>query len=130
MQGTRDEVRKFGILFGVVFAALAVYLRYAGNEHWYWFLIAAALVLVMGYLAYPLLRPAYLVWMKFAFVLGWINTRILLGVFFFLVLTPIGFVLRMTGKDLLNERIDKNATTYWLKREKTPFDQERYKRLF
>jgi len=130
LRGTREEVRKFGILFGVVFAALAVYLRYAGNGYWYWSLIASGVVMMMGYLAYPLLRPAYLVWMKFAYVLGWINTRILLGIFFFLVLTPIGMVLRVTGKDLLNERIDKSATTYWLKREKAPFDPERYKRLF
>jgi hypothetical protein len=117
-------------MFAVVCAALAVYFRYAENGHWYWFLIASGLFLVMGYLAIPLLRPLYLIWMKFAFMLGWINTRILLGLFFFLVLTPMGIVLRVMGKDLLDARIDKSATTYWSKREKALFDRERYKRLF
>ena len=130
VSGTRDEVRKFGLLFGVVFAALAIYLRYAGNGHWHWCVGAALVFLALGYLAYPVLRPFYLGWMKFALLLAWINTRVILGIFFFLVMTPVAFVLRLTGKDLLDEKIDRGTTTYWKKRERVPFDPERYERLF
>jgi hypothetical protein len=68
--------------------------------------------------------------MKFAFVLGWINTRILLGIFFYLILTPIGLIMRISGKDLIDQKIDKGAKSYWKKRERVPFDPAQYERLF
>jgi hypothetical protein len=130
IQGTRREVRRFGYLFAVVLSIIALYTLYRGSLQWPWFLGAAMVFLVAGLAAYPLLRPVYLGWMKFAFVLGWINTRILLGLMFFLVFTPIGVVLRLTGKDLLDQKIDRSAKSYWIKRERKEFDPERYKRLF
>ncbi len=128
--GTRKEVRKFGYLFAVVFSIIAAYTLYRGSSHWPWFLGAAILFLIAGIAAYPALRPVYVGWMKFAFVLGWINTRILLGLMFFLVFTPIGLVLRLMGKDLLDRKIDRSAKSYWVKRERKDFEPERYKRLF
>ena len=68
--------------------------------------------------------------MKFAHVLGWINTRLLLGLFFYLVMTPVALVLRLAGKDLLQQRLDRSAKSYWVKREPAPTDPERYERLF
>jgi hypothetical protein len=68
--------------------------------------------------------------MKFAFLLGWLNTRLLLGVFFYLILTPIGLLLRLTGRDLLDRKIDPAARTYWSKREVVPFDPERCERMY
>jgi hypothetical protein len=76
------------------------------------------------------MKPVYTAWMLFAFVLGWINTRVLLGAFFYLVMTPLGLILRWTGKDLLDERIDRSAASYWIKRERKPFDRKRLERMF
>lgn len=130
VRGTRDEVRKFGILFAVVFALIGLYMLYRGSGHWYVLPFVGVLFLVAGFVGYPLLRPVYLGWMKFAFVLGWLNTRILLGLFFYLVMTPIGAGMRLFGKDLLDEKIEKSRTSYWQKREKTEFDPARCERLF
>ncbi len=130
MQGTRENVRNFGILFAVVLAAVAVYCRYTEKEFWYWFLAGAGAFLVAGHFAYRVLRPLYLAWIKFAFLLGWINTRVLLGIFFYLVLTPIGIVLRMTGKDLLDRKIDPKASSYWKRREGPAVERGQYERLF
>jgi hypothetical protein len=130
IQGTREEVRKFGYLFAAVLSIIALYTLYRGTSHWLWFLGAAVVFLVAGLAAYPVLRPVYIGWMTFAFVLGWINTRILLGLMFFLVFTPIGLLLRLTGKDLLDQRIDRSAKSYWVKRERKEFDPKRYERLF
>jgi hypothetical protein len=127
---TKDEVRKFGVLFTGVSVVAAAYLYWKGNPAWPWCLLAGLFFLGTGFLAFPVLRPIYVGWMKFAQVLGWINTRILLGVFFYLVLTPIGVVLRLLGKDLLEQNIDRSARTYWIKRRPEPFDPERYERLF
>jgi Saxitoxin biosynthesis operon protein SxtJ len=130
IEGTRKEVRKFGALMAAVLTVIAVYMLYRGNAHWPWLLGGAVVFLLAGLAAYPVLRPVYIGWMKFAFVLGWINTRILLGLVFFLVVTPIGLILRLLGKDLLDERIDRSATSYWVKRGREEFDPKRYERLF
>lgn len=130
IRGSREEVRKFGVLFAVILTAVSVYLRYAGVEYWHWFLVGAGGFLLTGQIAYRVLRPLYIVWMRFAYILGWINARILLGIFFYLVLTPIGLVLRLTGKDLLDRKIDRTAVSYWKKREGTAPGREQYERLF
>lgn len=130
IRATRQSVRKFGILFAVIGVLLAAYLIYRGNAHWGWPLAGSLFFLVTAFVAYPILRPLYIGWMAFAFVLGWINTRILLGAFFYLILTPIGLLLRLAGKDLLDLEIDRSAKTYWRKREKEPFAPARYERLF
>ncbi len=129
-EGTREEVRKFGILFAVVLTAVAVYLRYSGKESWHWFLVGAGAFLFTGTIAYRVLRPVYRIWMKFAFLLGWVNAQVLLGIFFYLVLTPVGIVLRATGRDLLDRKIDLKAVSYWRKREGPAAGPEQYERLF
>ena len=68
--------------------------------------------------------------MKFAFVLGWINTRLILGIFFYLILTPVGLIMRLFGRDPLHRKLDRKATTYWEKRGSVEFKRERYERLF
>jgi hypothetical protein len=130
IKGTRDEVRKFGILFSVVGAVATAYLLFKGSPHWPWSIVAGVFFLGTGYFAYPVLKPFYIGWMKFAQVLAWVNTRILLGVFFYVVLTPIGVIMRLFGKDLLEEKLQPSAKTYWIKREPEPFDPKRYERLF
>jgi len=77
-----------------------------------------------------ILRPIYVGWMKFAFVLGWINTRLILGIFFYLILTPVGLIMRLFGRDPLHRKFDRDATTYWAKRPPAEFKQERYQQLF
>ena len=69
-------------------------------------------------------------WMAFAHVLGWVNTRILLVVFFFLVITPVAVVARLLGKDLISQRLEPEAETYWKPKEQGPFDPQSYLRQF
>jgi uncharacterized protein involved in cysteine biosynthesis len=76
------------------------------------------------------LKPVYILWMKLAFVLGWINTRILLILIFYLVFTPVGLLMRVLGKDHLERKIEKNKASYWKKREKKVFIPADYKRQF
>ena len=76
------------------------------------------------------MKPIHIGWMTLAFALGWFNTRLLLGIFFYLILTPIGVLMRLFGKDLLDQRIDKRATTYWKKRDLSTFDPKHATRTF
>ena len=124
-----QRVKKFGLLFGVIALLLTGYLLYKGSGSWVWTAAAAVFFFVTGLVVRPVLKPLYIGWMAFAFVLGWVNTRLLLGIFFYLVITPVGIVLRITGKDLLDKKIDRNAGTYWKMRERKPFEPSRYERL-
>lgn len=64
------------------------------------------------------LKPVYDLWMKFAAVLAWVNTRIILIVMFYLVFTPIGLIMRIFGMDVLGLKIERNKESYWLKKDK------------
>ena len=85
---------------------------------------------VTGLFLTSILRPIYVVWMKFAYILVWINMRVILGLFFYVVLTPVGLVFRLLGKDLIDQKIDRAAPTYWKRREPQRLDASRYERLF
>lgn len=124
------EVKKFGVTFAVLGALAAAVMIYRGNPHWPWGAGAGLLFLLAGLFARPLLRPVYVGWMKFAHVLGWINTHVLLGVFFFLVLTPAGLLARAFGKDLLDLKMDRSSATYWKKRTGPRPENDRYEHLF
>jgi hypothetical protein len=102
---------------------------FASNA-WKWPIGLGLGLFTLSRLAYPIMKPVHIGWMTLAFILGWVNTRLLLGAFFYIILTPIGLVMRLVGKDLLGKKINRSATTYWIKREPEPMDQKRYENLF
>ena len=68
--------------------------------------------------------------MKFAFAAAWFNTRLILSLMFYLVMTPIAALLKLFGKRPLVIHRDRQAPTYWTRREKAPFDRTRYEKHF
>ena len=122
--------RNFGLLFLGVFALVAGYLFWKGSQGWWVGAILSVVFGGTGLLAPSLLRFPHLWWMKFAGLLGWVNTRILLSAFFILVLTPVGLVMRLFGHDALGRRFEKGNTTYWERREGPAPDRSRFENLF
>ena len=126
--GTR-ELRKFGLVVGAVLAALGLLLWARGKVHFPW-LLAPGLVLLAGGAALPkALKPVYIAWMALALALGFVVSHVVLTLFFFLVITPVGWAARLLGKDFLRLKPDPHAPTYWLPRERhkpnAPSDYER-----
>jgi len=110
----RAALRRFGLVLGALVAGwfgLLMPLAFAWTyRRWPW--LAGGGVAVLA-LAWPAaLRPLQLLWHYLGLVLAWVNTRILLFLVYILVITPIGLVLRLAGKDPLNRRLDPSATTY------------------
>ncbi len=130
VKSTPNEIRKFGYLFASIGVLVAAYMVYKGHRGWPWALVGSGFFLTTGLFFTPVLKPIYIGWMKFAHALGWINTRVILGIFFYLVLTPLGLILRLLGKDLLDQKIDRSARSYWVKREPVKVDPGRYEQLF
>lgn len=76
-----------------------------------------------------LLKALYGYWMKFAHALGWVNTRIILSLVYFLIFTPLALIFRLLGKDPMERRFEV-VESYWIKREPKTFKQEDYRRQF
>lgn len=74
-------------------------------------------------------KSLYHTWMKFAHILGWVNTRIILTIIYFVIITPLSLIFKLVGKDPMNRYFD-NVGSYWIKRESREFRQDRYRRLF
>ena len=107
--------RSFGIVFSVVFLLIALYpLTYSGEIR-IWSAIISLFFLVLGLLNSKILSPPNKLWFKFGIILGKIISPIILGIIFFLVVTPIGFIMRILGKDVLNLKYNKNKS-YWIKK--------------
>ena len=109
--------RQFGFLFTFVFTLVAFWpLWPLHTPNLYW-LAGAGLWLAAALLFPKMLTPLYKVWMAFGHVLGWINARIILALVFFVVVMPIGLVMRLFGKDFLRMRKNRSGS-YWVKRDR------------
>jgi hypothetical protein len=126
----RRELRNFGLVFAgglvVFFGLLLPWLFERPWPLWPW--IGAGMFAGTGLLLPGMLRPVFYVWMKLGHVLGWINTRIILGLVFFIVFAPVALMLRIFGKDPLHRKLDNEAGTYRVPSEKLP--RERMEKPF
>ena len=115
LQGSSD--RSFGFVFTGFFALVGGVKLYTGHA-WalYWF-AGAATFLAAALLAPRILAPLNRLWMKFALLLYAVMNPLTMALLFFLVVTPIGVVMRLAGKDFLRKRLEPDASSYWLPRD-------------
>ena len=105
--------KNFGIVFSIFFLLISIYLLLNNNPIYYWSLFVSFIFLVLGLMNSKILSPLNLLWFKFGILLGKIVAPIIMGVIFFLVVTPISIILKIFGKDVLNLKFNNNKT-YWI----------------
>lgn len=109
--------RSFGLVFAVAFLLLAAYMAWASNNTWpFW----GGIGLIFGTVAllFPsTLRPLNKLWFRFGLLLHKILSPVILGLMFFLTITPIAMVLKLVGKDVLKLRFEPECRTYWIERQ-------------
>tara|TARA_Y100000816_G_C25645943_1_gene343642 strand:+ start:56 stop:433 length:378 start_codon:yes stop_codon:yes gene_type:complete len=110
--------RSFGLLFFIVFALISVWPIINGGTPRLWPIPFSIIFLVLGLLNSKILNPLNLAWVKFGEILGRIIAPIVMGIVYFLIITPIGLFMRLIGKDLLGIKFSENKS-YWIKREKS-----------
>ena len=108
--------RSFGIVFFVVFLLIALYPFTYGGEIRIWSAITSLIFLVLGLLNSKFLTPLNKLWFRLGVFLGKIISPVVMGIIFFLVVTPIGLIMRLLGKDLLNLKYSKNKS-YWIEKD-------------
>ena len=109
--------RSFGLVFFAVFLIVSLWPLTSEGSVRIWSAIISLVFLILGLMNSKLLTPFNQLWFKFGMILGAIVAPIVMGIVFFLVVTPIGLTLSIMGKDLLNKRYDKKKETYWIKRD-------------
>ena len=105
--------KSFGIVFFLVFLIIGIYPILKGNDPNYWSIIISVIFLILGLFNSIYLTPFNKLWFKFGILLGQIISPIVMGIVFFIVVTPIALVMKILNKDILNLN-KNNKKTYWI----------------
>ncbi|MBN1492960.1 MAG: hypothetical protein JW938_02295 [Candidatus Omnitrophica bacterium] len=127
----KKELKQFAIILGIVLLILA------GLNWWrehetvaVLFSVIAVASELIAFIKPILIRPVFIVLTTIAKGIGWLNTRLLLSVVFYVLMAPIGIILRLIRKDVIGQRLDNKASSYWHERKEKRFDPKHYERQF
>ena len=123
-------LRKFGLVVGGVFVGLGLLFLLRHPTRTPYFVWPGGLLMIAGATIPRALKWIYIGWMSIAFVLGFVMAHVILTLFFFLIITPIGLVARLFGQDFLSLKLNRAAKSYWIPREKKAKSPQDYERQF
>ena len=130
IKSEKSDFRKFGITIGPILMVIAGLLFWRGKESFEILLVSGFVLLVLGLVIPVVLKPIYWVWMVLAVILGWIMTRVILSLLFYVVITPIGMFSRLFGSKFLDLKWDKSKDSYWNSRPTKQRNNEDYEGQF
>ena len=107
--------RSFGIVFFIVFLLISIYPAINDKDIRVWSLIVSSIFLILGLINSNILTPLNKIWFKFGILLGSFVSPIVMGIVFFLVVTPISLLMRLFGKDVLKLK-KNNSKSYWIEK--------------
>jgi len=115
--------KSFGIVFCIFFLIVSLYPLINGESIRLWSIILSGIFLILGLLNSRVLTPLNILWFKFGILLGRFISPIVMGLVFFLVVTPTGIIMRLFKKDLLKLK-KNNSNTYWINKEESKSDMK------
>ena len=130
IKSSKKDLRKFGITVGSVLVVLAIVFYFLDRSYFIYFGAAGLVLIIMGFIFPVILKPLNKVWMGLAVVLGWLSSRIILIVVFYLVLTPISLIAKISGKKFLDLKYKSEKDSYWIKREIIKPDRSSYEKQY
>ncbi|MDP3147850.1 MAG: SxtJ family membrane protein [Ignavibacteria bacterium] len=130
IKATPAELRKFGLTIGGLLTVIGIIMFILHAKNKLIFSVLGFLFVFLGLTLPKVLRWIYKLWMGFSVVLGFFSTRIILSLLFYFLLTPIKFLYKFTGKNFLDLKIDKSASSYWRKRPLVTFNKSQYEKQF
>jgi len=124
---SQKELKNFGLLVGGILLVIGLWpMLLHGESLRVWVVGVGGLLIGLGGLYPQSLAPIHKGWMWVGHLLGWINTRILLGLVFYGLITPIGIVLRVMGKDTMSQALSETGPTYRVTRQPRPRSHMKY----
>tara|TARA_B100000287_G_scaffold157484_1_gene148573 strand:+ start:2971 stop:3381 length:411 start_codon:yes stop_codon:yes gene_type:complete len=125
----KKDLRSFGYTIGIILFIVSAVLFYYSNYLFQNLAIIGAIFIGLGVIIPIILKPVYLLWMIFAVILGWVMTRVILSIVFYIIITPIGLITRLLGEDFLNFKISK-TDSYWNNRDSSEELNQNYEKQF
>ena len=113
----QSSEKSFGVIFSIVFLIVALYPLINSEGLRIWALVVSAIFLLLAYVAPKILVLPNKLWFKFGLLLGSIVAPIVMAFVYFVTVLPTGLIMRLLGKDLLKQKLDKNAKSYWIERK-------------
>ena len=126
----KKELKEFGITLSIVFGLFGTLLWWRHKPYFCYLFYASAFFGLFGLPLPTVLKPIQKIWMTIGLLMGFVMTKVILSVLFYLVITPISIICRLLGKDILDLKIDKNKKSYWIKREKSIINKSRYEKQY
>ena len=130
IKSTGKELKEFGITIGVILLLLGAFALWRGKEISAYLLGIGALFIALGLVFPAVLKPLQKVWMSFSIIIGFFVSRVVLFILFYAVLTPMGLITKLLGKDILDQKIDKNLPSYWHDVPAGPKDKKTYENQY
>ena len=130
IKSEKSDLRNFGITISVILLIIAGFLFWKEKESFQILFTFGVTLCILGIAIPFILKPIYWVWMIFATILGWIMTRVILSLLFYIIFTPIGLIPRFFGKQFLELRWDKSKESYWNYRTNERLIKENYEKQF
>jgi hypothetical protein len=117
IQIDRGSEKSFGLVFAVVFFLVGLFPLFYNKDALLWPLIVALVFLLLSYLAPKILSIPNKLWFKLGLALGAVLTPIVMAFVYLITVVPIGLIMRLMGKDILQQKLNKNIESYWIKRD-------------
>ena len=130
IKSDKSELRKFGITMAIALAVIGAFFLWRGKPVYVYLFIISPFFLIFALLIPVILYPIQMIWMGIAVVMGFFMSRLILMILFYLIITPIGLVLRLFGKDFLNAKFRDRKDSYWIMRPQKKFDKKRYENQY
>ena len=129
IKSSRKDLKNFGVTIGFILLMIGAFLFVREKDSFIYFFSIGLIFIGLGIITPTVLKPAYKIWMLFAVIIGWVMTRIILSVLFYLIISTIGIFARLFGKDFLNLK-SKNNESYWNIRNKEYELNQDYEKQF
>ena len=117
IQTEKPSEKSFGVVFSIVFLIVALYPLINSEGLHIWALVVSIIFFLLAFLAPKILVLPNKLWFKFGLLIGSIVTPIFMAFVYFVTALPTGLIMRLLGKDLLKQKLDKNAKSYWIERK-------------
>lgn len=124
------EIRKFAIYLGIFLLIIGLAQMFFGRPVFWYFYGAGLVVMVIGLFIPIIMKPIFILFSYIGFYLGMVNSIILLTLFFYFFVTPISFLLKFFGKDILHIKMEKEVASFWTPREKSGFEKKDFENQF
>ena len=129
IKSSRKDLKNFGVTIGFILLMIGVFLFVGEKDSFIYFFSIGLIFIGLGLINPVVLKTLYKIWMTFAIIIGWVMTRVILSVLFYLIISTIGIFARLVGKDFLNLK-SKNNESYWNIRNKEYELNQDYEKQF